>query len=98
MSELAITLSWLMSLWAVGFACACSFYGLVLFFKQGLIDSGEVFDRACDGRWFRDCVFWPVHCVGYLVPLFILSAMLYPFVFTFRRLQTLHVRRYRRNH
>lgn len=85
----------LFKLWLGGFICACGFFGFVAFFKQGLLDSGELFDRVCDGRWIRDAIFWPVHFVGCLVPLFFVAAVVYPFAFTMRRLQIISVRRYR---
>lgn len=86
----------LLTIWLVGFICACGFFGFVAFFKQGLLDSGDLFQRLCDGRWIRDAIFWPFHFVGLLVPLFCLAAVTYPFVFTMQRLKTLGVSRYRR--
>lgn len=83
---------WVVIVWAIGSAIACTFYGLFLFFKLRLLGTEEVFDRACDGRMFRDILLWPVCTRWFEVPVILVCSLVFPFVFVLQRFRAANAR------
>lgn len=92
---------WLLRIVIVWAVCAFSvsgFYGAFMLFKLGYLSGGEVFDRVCDGRCFRDVLLWPIYVAPLLLGGLLLTCVVYPIVFTLRRRQILAVRGYQPPH
>lgn len=67
-------------LWLAGTFATIAFYGLLLFYRERLLDQVSMTERANDGRWLLDALAWPVWAVRLWLPLLLVAAIGYPFI------------------